>query len=359
MTTARQRIEALLASRDHLVPWLGDFDADSLHALLETQLGAVDALDSWIPRGDTRAKAVPLSPLLHVISGNTPHSAFQSVARSLLVGSHNRVKLPSAGIPEFEAWAAMLPPELSELLEIRHDFPDEWRDSAGAVLFGQAATLETFRRLLPTGIPIIEHGPKLSIGVVFDPDDHAAGLAARDILAFEQRGCLSLQAVYVAGGPIVARAFCERLATAMARHRAETERLPLTLSESGAIANARELVRFREANGDDTALWESTGDTGWTVVYQTDPTLAPGPLNGYVTVHPLPSGGRLREALGPEAAYLSTVAIHPCEDALADRLEPLAAPRTCALGRSQQPPLFWHHDGRMPLADLVTWRDRA
>ncbi|MFD0894825.1 hypothetical protein KBB96_04590 [Luteolibacter ambystomatis] len=359
MTTTRQRIEALLASRDHLVPWLGDFDATSLHALLETQLGAVDALDAWIPRGDTRARAAPLSPLLHVISGNTPHSAFQSVVRGLLVGAHNRVKLPSAGMPEFEAWVAMLPPELSALVEIRHDFPDAWRDSTAAVLFGQASTMETFRHMLPPGIPIIEHGPKLSIGVVFDPDDRAAELAARDILAFEQRGCLSLQAVYVAGGPISARAFSERLARAMARHRKEEPRLPLTLSESGAIANARELVRFQAANGEDTTLWESPGDTSWTVVYQTDPTLAPGPLNGYATVHPLPSGGRLREALGPETAYLSTMAIHPCEDALADRMEPLAAPRTCALGQSQQPPLFWHHDGRMPLADLVMWRDRS
>lgn len=359
MTTARQRIEALLASRDHLVPWLGDFDAASLHALLEAQLGSVDALDRWIDRGDTRAKAVPLSPLLHIISGNTPHSAFQSVVRGLLVGANNRVKLPSSGIPEFEAWAAMLPPELSARMEIRHEFPGSWLDSAGAVLFGHASTLETFRRMLPPGIPIIEHGPKLSIGVVFDPDDRAADLAARDILVFEQRGCLSLQAVYVAGGPIAARGFCERLATAMARHRAAETRVPLTLSESGAISNARELMRFRAANGDDVGLWESQGGTSWTVVYQTDPTLAPGPLNGYVTVHPLPSGGRLLEALGPEAAYLSTVAIHPFEDALADRLDPLAAPRTCALGRSQQPPLFWHHDGRIPLADLVTWRDRG
>ncbi|MGC4016092.1 MAG: acyl-CoA reductase [Luteolibacter sp.] len=359
MTTVHQRIDALLASRDLLEPWLGPLDADSLRALVEAQLGSLEALDAWISRGDTRTKAVPVSPLLHVISGNTPHSAFQSVVRGLLVGSYNRVKLPSAGIPEFEAWAALLPDSLSGLIEIRHNFPESWCDSAGAVVFGQAATLETFRGMLPPGLPIIEHGPKLSIGAVFEPDDRAAELATRDILAYEQRGCLSLQAIYVAGGPIVARAFSERLAAAMARHRSSTPRPPLALSESGAISNARELIRFREANGDDVALWESSGDTAWTVVYQTDPTLAPGPLNGYVTVHPLPSGSRLRDSLGPESTYLSTVALHPFNDSMADRLEPLSAPRTCALGNSQQPPLFWHHDGRMPLADLVTWRDRS
>ncbi|BCU79066.1 acyl-CoA reductase [Luteolibacter sp. LG18] len=359
MTATRQRLEALLAQRDALTPWVGEFDEAALTGLLETQLGSADALDAWVPRGDTRGRAVPYSPLLHVVSGNTPHAAFQSVFRGLLVGSHNRVKLPSSGLPEFEAWVPTLPPVLRDLIEIRHDLPDEWLASEAAVVFGSASTLATFRELLSSGTPLIDHGPKLSIGVVFEPDREAADLAARDILAYEQRGCLSIQALYVAGGPIAAGRFAAELAGAMARHREAHGRESLSLSESGAISNSRELLRFRFANGDDVALWESEGDTSWTVVYQADPTLAPGPLNGFVTVHPLPPAGRLHEALGPETAHLSTVAIHPYTDALADRLEPLSAPRVCPLGQSQQPPFFWHHDGRMPLADLVRWRDRA
>jgi hypothetical protein len=29
--------------------------------------------------------------------------------------------------------------------------------------------------------------------------------------------------------------------------------------------------------------------------------------------------------------------------------------RVCRLGEMQNPPLTWRHDGRPPLADLVTW----
>ncbi|NIP95624.1 MAG: acyl-CoA reductase, partial [Akkermansiaceae bacterium] len=35
----------------------------------------------------------------------------------------------------------------------------------------------------------------------------------------------------------------------------------------------------------------------------------------------------------------------------------LGATRFCALGETQNPSLFWHHDGLPPLASLVTWID--
>ena len=33
------------------------------------------------------------------------------------------------------------------------------------------------------------------------------------------------------------------------------------------------------------------------------------------------------------------------------------ATRICPLGRMQNPPLTWRHDGRPPLGDLITWTD--
>jgi hypothetical protein len=206
---------------------------------------------------------------------------------------------------------------------------------------------------------LIEHGPKLSIAVVFEPTPDSARLVCADVLAHDQRGCLSVQAVYVDGGASAARAFAAELAKVLEDARATLPRDVISLSDSGAISNARELARYRMANGNDVVLWESPGNTQWTVVHDHEPRLMPGPLNGFVTVHPLPTGVLLREALGPEIRHLSTVAIHPFSDDHADRLEPLDVPRICPLGRSQRPPLFWHHDGRPPLADLVAWRDRS
>jgi len=359
MSTTAQRIAALVTCRRQLEPWIGPFDAQSLTSLLEAQLGSALALDAWIPRGDTRCRAFPLSPLLHVVSGNTAHAAFQSLVRGLIIGSHNRIKLPSAGLPEFESWLADLPPLLAELIETQRDLPDHWLNSAGAVVFGNDTTLETFRGRLPGSTRLIEHGPKLSIAVVFEPDSSAADLISKDVLTHDQRGCLSVQAVYVDGGVNAARSFAAQLARALETAREARPRQPISLSDSGAISNSRELARFRAANGLDVSLWESTGTTQWTVIYDHEPALMPGPLNGYVTVHPLPSDMLLRDALGPETKHLSTAAIHPFTDTLADRLNSLEIPRICPLGRSQQPPLFWHHDGRPPLADLVLWRDRS
>lgn len=359
MSTAAQRIAALVDCRQELEPWIGTFDGTSLASLLEAQLGSALALDAWIPRGDTSCRAFPLSPLLHIVSGNTAHAAFQSVVRGLLIGCQNRVKLPSCGLPEFERWVAEAPTILGDLIEIRRDLPEPWLDSVGALVFGNQATLETFRERLPRSTRLIEHGPKLSIAVVFEPDVCAAERVIQDVLAYDQRGCLSVQAVYIEGGTDAAKAFAAQLATAMEIARTAQPRRAISLSDSGAISNARELARFRAANGSDVVLWESAGTTQWTVVYDHSPILMPGPLNGFVTVHPLPPEVLLRDALGPEIAHLSTVAIHPFSDVHADRLDPLDVPRICPLGRSQQPPLFWHHDGRPPLADLVVWRDRS
>lgn len=359
MSTADQRIKALAACRPDLEPWIGPYDGPALASLLADQLGSARALDEWIHRGDTRCRAFPLSPMLHVVSGNTPHAAFQSIVRGLLVGARNRVKLPSSGLPEFEKWISGLPPVLGDLIEVRHDLPDSWVESSGVVVFGNQSTIETFRDLLPRSVRLIEHGPKLSIAVVFTPDSGAAALAVQDILAYNQLGCLSVQAVYVDGGSAAAKDFAATLARALESARSNAPRGPISLSDSGAISNARELIRFRAANGDDCALWESPETTQWTVVYDREPTLAPGPLNGYVTVHPLPTGILLRDVLGPEIHHLSTIAIHPFSDLHADRLDPLDVPRICPLGCSQRPPLSWHHDGRPPLADLVIWRDRS
>jgi hypothetical protein len=42
---------------------------------------------------------------------------------------------------------------------------------------------------------------------------------------------------------------------------------------------------------------------------------------------------------------------------VATRLAQWGATRVCPLGRMQEPPLAWRHDGRPALLDLVTWTD--
>ena len=72
-----------------------------LIGILNNELGDPKALDEFVKYGDIFAKANPISPILHIVSGNTPEAAIQSVTRGLLVGAKNLVKLPRNGIKEF------------------------------------------------------------------------------------------------------------------------------------------------------------------------------------------------------------------------------------------------------------------
>jgi hypothetical protein len=360
MNATRLRIGLLAAEAAALEPWLGPVTADNLADWLADELGHPDALDSWVRRGPIHSRAVPLSPLLHIISGNTPHAGFQSLVRGLLLGGRQRVKLPSAGLPALETWIANLPPGLAGMIETSRELPAAWRDSPAAVIFGDAETLRFFRDWLPGDTRRIEYGPKLSAAVVFaDLDAGTARALAGDVLRHDQRGCLSVQAVLVHGDTVASREAAARLARALDVARAEFPAPPRSISESGAIRNFREIVRYRAANGQPLELWECRQSTAWTVVHDAGdaPLLSATPGGGTVMVRPF-TGDLTAACLGPEAAHLSTVVLHPFDDDAARlRLDALAPPRICAPGMAQFPGVFWSHDGGRPLASLVRWRD--
>lgn len=356
MSKTLQRIHALCQFANELQPYVGKFDQAALLEWLRCELGNPAALDEWISVGTIRSRAIPLSPVLHIVSGNTPHAAFQSTFRGLLLGCKNRVKIPSLGLLVFEQWAAKLPPELACLLEVQRELPRVWLHCEAAVIFGSQSTLDYFRANLSPEIPRIEHGPKLGIAAIFQPCREAARQLAGDILRYEQRGCLSVQAVYVTGDEAHIYQFGDTLAQAMETFRRENAREIPSLSSSGAVANAREVFRFRAANETKLKLWESTNSTAWTLAYDTSPLLKCGPLHGYVTMHQMPKkiGS---EALGAEARYLSSVAVFPFEDSTIAQLDYLQPPRICQTGAAQDPTIYWHHDGGAPLSSLVKWRD--
>jgi len=359
--TTEDRIALLVAQADVLEPWLGAFTAADLRGWLADQLGDARALDEWVRRGGIHSRAVALSPVLHVISGNTPHAGFQSLFRGLLVGGRQRVKLPSAGLPPVEAWIESLPPALGARIETSHTLPDAWRDSPVAVVFGDGETVDFFRGWCPPATRLIAHGPKISAAVLFArPDEATLARLAEDILRHDQRGCLSVQNVLCDADAVDARGLAGDLARALERAREDFPRPAFTLSDSGRISNFRETFRYRAANGEPIVLWESRESMSWTVVLDATPEaplLTPTPGGGTVIVRPF-SGNPTPESLGPESSFLSTVVVHPFRDAAAiTRLESIAPPRVCAPGMAQFAGLFWSHDGMRPLAELVRWRD--
>ncbi|MFC5051645.1 acyl-CoA reductase [Rubritalea spongiae] len=359
MTTEQRALELAKAS-EAFSKFLGEFSANDLLDWVSHELGHPAALDDYQQVGDILTKATPPRHLLHIISGNTPHAGLQSLLRGLLIGANNIVKLPSqptsaddtAILPEIRKFHQSLSPSLQSLSSFTHELDDKQLHSADTVVaIGSDQAIEAIHSRLIPKQRFIPHGHKISFALIDKPSSKNAQLAAVDASLFNQQGCLSPHAIYVKNN---ASDFAPMLATAMQDLSQKIPRSPISISESGAIRNLRETLRFQAAQDPaNTQLYESDTDTSWTVIYENDSTLRPSPQNRVIFVRPWPS---TPEDLGNELEYLSTIALSPLSGLLKE-VECLKPPRICQLGKAQQPHLFWHHDGFAPLASLVTWQD--
>ena len=145
--------------------------------------------------------------------------------------------------------------------------------------YGNESTIASVRAAGPHRL--IAFGPKLSLGWVgrdADLDQAARGMAL-DIALFDQRGCLSVEAVLVE--PAVAPTFAAALAEAL---RDLAPQLP-----PGRASHAeRAGVRLAREDADLRGLVRSGGelDTG-TVIVEPDQRIAPSPGLRTARVHPV------------------------------------------------------------------------
>ena len=318
--TLSKRIDLILASREQLEPFTGNLTRNLLE---ETFLREAAGITARLPKN-----------IVHIISGNTPHAAFQTLLNGVLLGAQNLLKLPSQTLLDFE-----VPIPLQPFVEVSRELPAHWIPKADAmVVFGSDNTIRHFQSLCPLEIPFVGHGHRIGIAIIDEPTPKAAQLAARDIGLFNQSGCLSLQTIYLkdpfAFGPL--------LAEAMTNFEEQDPRGPLSLSEAGAITNLREETRYLMAQDSKShALWHSPRSTAWTIIVENNPRLALSPGNRTIFLRPMPDNfSKFR--------HLSGIALHPYEER-----PNLPSPRIFPLGEAQFPPALWPHDGILPLASLV------
>jgi hypothetical protein len=352
MTTADRARALAEAAADF--PLLGPVSPDDLLEVVRLELGHAEILDGFRPYGAHFSRVEPLGAILHVVSGNTPHAALQSLLRGLLLGARNLVKIPSDGLPEVEEFLSRLPAALRGAAEVRCELPDAWlREAAVVVVFGSDETVANFRQRVRPGVVFEPHPHRVSLEVVFEeaPDEVVAAIAG-DVSRFAQKGCLSPHDVYVAGD---ARAFAVRLAEAMQKFEEREPRGPVTTLEAAEIADVRANYRFRAASDPRVALWESPGSSAWTVIFEDDPWFAASCLNRVVYVKPLPEN--LASALEPVLPWLAAVGLWPATPPYAETVASLRPSRICPAGRMQAPPLTWHQEGRQTLASMARWVD--
>lgn len=351
-TAERARLLAQ-ACRD-FEPLLVPCSASAFLEWVRLELGHEEILDSFQRHGPQYSRAIAPAVCLHIVSGNTPHAALQSLVRGLLLGSHNLCKLPGGGLPEAEAFVQGLPPPLRPRVELATRLPESWLSQADAiVVFGSDETIEHFRRQAAPHQIFSAHGHRISLGLVFsDPEFASVDAAARDASLFDQQGCLSPHCFYVKDEPA---GYAAALARGMERRQAIDPRGALSLPEAAAIAELRETFRFRAANGAPVRLWESEGSSAWTVIFDADPCFAPSCLNRVVFVRPLPDDPS--PALAAMRGSIGTIGVWPNTRAAAEAAAALGASRVCALGSMQMPLWTWRQDGAQSLAGLVRWID--
>src|SRR5438132_7701173 len=171
-------------------PWLGDLTPSSIGRWIELELGAM--LDANNPQlyGDHHCSAQPLSPILHVVSGNTPHAGIQSLIRGILVGAKNRVKLPRQGLPELDHFVRLLPEELRP--ETSNALHPSWMEEAEAiVVFGSDETVEFFAKHVSPRQRLVAYGHRIRLGLALGSfEENVIDGAAHDVMVFDQLGCL-------------------------------------------------------------------------------------------------------------------------------------------------------------------------
>jgi cytochrome c551/c552 len=355
-----------------------DWRRAALEQLVVSELGRADAIDSFGPgrRPGVRSRAYGPELSLHIFAGNVPGVGVTSLVRAQLVRSAAIAKT-AADEPIlavlFARALAEVAPDLASCIAVTHWPGGSDLDRAAAasadtiVVYGGAEAVRAFRRHAAPTARVIEHGPRLSVGLIgrealataatARPAAHAA---ARAVATFDQQGCVSPHAFFVeTGAPVEPRAFARMLASELDALEAVLPRGRLDAAESAVIHAVRATAEFRAIAGDDIELIAGPG-TSWTVIYAGDGAFEPVCLNRTVRVLPVASLEACVPGLLPFRALLQTVGLTGTGSrtaALAHALGAAGATRIAPLERMPWPPPDWHHDGRGPLQELVRWVD--
>ena len=349
---------------------------EQFESLLDQELGHPLRLDQLI---GSQVRAIARGPelLAHVTAGNIPAPAIMNIVLGILIRSAQFVKCASGTSYLVRLFAHSIyqrDPKLGACIEIaewpggRTDLEQCLFDAADCVTAtGSDETLAAIRARLPPHVRFVPYGHRVSFAYIAHEmlTRHSArdlaGKAVLDVIAWNQLGCLSPHVIYVEiGGNISPEQFAAMLGEELARAEASEPRGDILIQDAGQISSRRGFYQVRAAASNETRLWQSENSTAWTVVYEQDAQFQLSCLNRFVFVKPV---NDLTDALQSAASVkgkVSTVALAaPRQKAeqLALELARWGAARICPVGRMQNPPLTWRHDGRPAVGDLVMWTD--
>ncbi len=212
----------------------------ALSEYLETDPGAAEVTS--LVEGASRA------PRCHVIlSSSVCVAALRAIALGVATAPHVFVK-PSRRDPvlarllvrELSASAAFRDAggHIAEVSDVTATAPDVVH------AYGADETLDVLARALPPGVGFVGHGTGFGVAVVQAHDVlvEAAVAVSRDVVVFDQRGCLSPRLVVVEGQDRAA-SFARALFEALGDDAVRVPRAPLDAHEASEVAGYVELMR--------------------------------------------------------------------------------------------------------------------
>jgi Acyl-CoA reductase (LuxC) len=328
---------------------------DGLGAGLDAVLGGVRKELAAPLLARARPAPAEAGPVLVILASNLPGLAVQPLLPALLARRPVLIKSPSAEplfAPAFLAGLARREPRLAGALAAATwaggDVALEAPVLTGVervLAYGDQPALDDLERRAPG--KVVGYGPKTSLAVVDASAElraTAEGLA-RDIALFDQRGCLSVVAVYTAGD---AGELAERLTGELDDLARRWPPGPPSKPVAAAVQHLRLEAEIHD-------LWQSSLSLrAGTVIVDPNPEFRPSPGLRTVRVHPLENLARLPSILAPWRGRLQGAALAG-EGAweLEPRLAELGFSRCATPGELQSPDATWTNGGIDSL-DLLT-----
>jgi len=339
-----ERVAAVFTEEDETA--FGDLN--QMKTWLREEVGPLEIMDAPFRTENGWKQTFAPRSIYHLCAGNLSIAAETSLLIGLLLRSRCLFKCPSKGLPDFERRVQALPGDLRETVEIfyEHD-PERLAECDAVVLYGSNETVSRLYAQTRPGQRVLVYGHKISLGVVSprEAGPVPAQAAAREILAYNQLGCLSPQS-YLCRDPEDVASFAENLVHALENCPIENE-LPFE-------AHAMRLeARQRAVLAGDLVI-SPENPNSWVVIQRQHSRIEPGPGFGFIEVVPAPE---LPQVLDPWKGLISAVSFSD------NQMTPdefrywsgLGVRRFCRMGDLQRPPLAWPHDGRPRLGDLLTW----
>lgn len=347
------------------------FNRERMQFLLDQELGGADAIDGWreittVSGRPARIRAYP-PRIVHVLAGNGPGAAAQSLVRGALVKGVHLFKMPSNDL--FSASAV-----LRILASVAPDHPVTksfcavyWRGGDTKVeslifrpqyfdklvAWGGDAAIRSAVKYLGPGFELISFDPKTSISMIgreaFESEAHldcAADAAADDATILNQQACVSSRIQFVEGDIEDVDRYCAKLYARLGEERAfsSAEPWPIPPNIRDEIEGIRMIEEFYRVWGDFN---------GKGMVIRSDEPVDFYPDGKVVNVVRVDN---LADAVRHVNVATQTVGVFPAyrKADLRNKIASAGAQRVVTLGAAP-PELGLPHDGFYPLQRFVRW----